>query len=175
MTRVVHVGAGQLGPIGRDESRDSVVERLVALVNRASAIGCDLIVFPELALTTFFSRWYTDDVSGHDHYRETEMPNAVTQPLFDEARRLGIGFSLGYAELTPEGHRYNTTILVERDGSIVGRFRKVHIPGHDGDEPWRPFQHLERRYFEETLFDFARYRRPEHYQRIAAPKGFIEP
>ena len=33
--------------------------------------------------------------------------------------RLGVGFHLGYAELTPDGHRYNTAILVERDGRVV--------------------------------------------------------
>ena len=76
------------------------------------------------------------------------MPNAATRPLFDEARKLGIGFSLGYAELTPDGHHYNTQILVERDGSIVGTYRKVHLPGHAEHEDWRRFQHLERRYFE---------------------------
>ena len=52
-----------------------------------------------------------------------------------------IGFCLGYAELTPDGHRYNTQVLVERDGRIVARYRKVHIPGHEHDEPDRPFQH----------------------------------
>ncbi len=78
------------------------------------------------------------------------MPGPETQRLFDEAKRLGVGFALGYAELTPDGERFNTTILVERDGSIVGRFRKVHIPGHAEDEPWRVFQHLERRYFQES-------------------------
>jgi len=83
------------------------------------------------------------------------MPSAATQPLFDEARRLGVGFCLGYAELTPDGHRYNTYVLVDVDGSIVGRYRKVHIPGHDEHEPWRPFQHLERRYFEESPDGFG--------------------
>ena len=63
---------------------------------------------------------------------------------------IDVGFTLGYAELDPEGHRYNTTIMVERDGRIVGHYRKVHIPGHEDDEPWRPFQHLERRYFQES-------------------------
>jgi predicted amidohydrolase len=76
------------------------------------------------------------------------MPNAETQPLFDEARRLGVGFSLGYAHLTDDGHRYNSQILVERDGSTVGVYRKVHIPGHEHHEPDRPFQHAERYYFE---------------------------
>ena len=76
------------------------------------------------------------------------MPNEATTPLFDEAKKLGVGFSLGYAELTPDGHHYNTQILVERDGAVIGKFRKVHIPGHEENETWRKFQHLERRYFE---------------------------
>lgn len=148
--RSVTVAAAQLGPIAKDESRPAVVERLRAMLRDAAAAGAELVVFPELALTTFFPRWFTEDIAGHDHYYETSMPGPETQPLFDEAKELGVGFALGYAELTPEGERFNTTILVERDGSIVGRFRKVHIPGHEGDEPWRPFQHLERRYFQES-------------------------
>ncbi len=154
MSRVITIGAAQLGPIARDESRSEVVERLVGLMGQAARAGCDVVAFPEMALTTFFPRWFTPEVDGHDHYFEKSMPNPEVRPLFDEARRLGVGFSLGYAELTPDGHRYNTTILVERDGTIVGKYRKVHIPGHDEDEPWRPFQHLERRYFEESSEGF---------------------
>ncbi|MCL4111542.1 UNVERIFIED_CONTAM: hypothetical protein GTU68_013569 [Idotea baltica] len=120
------------------------------MLREAASAGAELVVFPELALTTFFPRWFTEDLAGHDHYYETSMPGPETQLLFDDAKALGVGFALGYAELTPEGERFNSTILVERDGSIVGRFRKVHIPGHEGDEPWRPFQHLERRYFQES-------------------------
>ena len=86
------------------------------------------------------------------------MPSAQTQPLFDEAKRLGIGFHLGYAELTPDGHRYNTAILVDRSGSLVAKYRKVHIPGHEEHEPQRPFQHLERRYFEESTEGFSVWR-----------------
>jgi hypothetical protein len=81
------------------------------------------------------------------------MPSPETQSLFDEAKKLGIGFSLGYAELTePDDHgvvhRFNTQILVERDGSVVAKYHKVHIPGHEHHEPNRPFQHAERYYFE---------------------------
>lgn len=151
--RTVVVGAAQLGPIQRDHTRTEVVRRLVALLHQASDRGCDLVVFPELALTTFFPRWFVDDITEADHWYETAMPSAETQPLFDEARRLGIGFCLGYAELTapdPNGvrHRYNTQILVERDGTVVARYHKVHIPGHEQHEPGRPFQHAERYYFE---------------------------
>ena len=148
MTRVITIAAAQLGPIAKDDSRAEVVERLVALLRQAAHHGVELVVFPELALTTFFPRWWVEDISEALHWYETEMPSLVTQPLFDEAKALGVGFCLGYAELTPEGRRWNTQILVERDGSIVGKYRKSHIPGHEDNEPWRPFQHAERYYFE---------------------------
>jgi len=148
VSRVLTVGAAQMGPIQLADTRPEVVERLVALLRSGAAAGCDLVVFPELTLTTFFPRWWVDDLSDSDHFYETEMPGPETRPLFEEARRLGVGFHLGYAELTSDGHRYNTVILVERDGSIVGRYRKVHLPGHSEHEPWRAFQHLERYYFE---------------------------
>lgn len=151
--RVVTVAAAQMGPIQRDHTRADAVERLIELLRRARDHGADLVVFPELALTTFFPRWYVEDVASADHWYETEMPGPATRPLFDEARRLGVGFCLGYAELTgPDTtgarHRYNTQILVDRQGSVVGRYRKVHIPGHAEHEPDRPFQHAERHYFE---------------------------
>jgi predicted amidohydrolase len=126
---------------------------MLVLLRGAKAHGCELVVFPELALTTFFPRWYEADRADAEHWFETEMPGPATKPLFDEALRLGLGFCLGYAEATPpetDGvvHHYNSQILVERDGSVVAVYRKVHVPGHDTNEPWRPFQHLERYYFE---------------------------
>lgn len=152
MTRHLTVGAAQLGPIAREETRERVVERLMSLLHESAERGVDLVVYPELALTTFFPRWYIEDQVEIEGWFEAEMPGPATKPLFDEAARLGIGFCLGYAELFTDAegrtHRYNTQILVERDGSVVGRFRKVHIPGHEENEPGRPFQHAERHYFE---------------------------
>ena len=148
MARIVTVGAAQLGPVQRSDSRADVVERLLVLVREAAHAGCDVVVFPELALTTFFPRYHLEDRAEIDSWFEAEMPGPDTKPLFDEAARLGVGFCLGFAELTPDGHHYNSQILVERDGSTVGVFRKVHIPGHEQHEPWRRFQHLERYYFE---------------------------
>jgi predicted amidohydrolase len=145
------VGAAQLGPIARAESRGEVVKRLLALLHDAKGRGCELVVFPELALTTFFPRWWMQDQAEIDVFFEREMPGPETRPLFDEARRLGLAFCLGYAELAVEGgatHRYNTSILVAPDGRIALKYRKIHLPGHAEHEPWRAFQHLEKRYFE---------------------------
>jgi predicted amidohydrolase len=153
MARIVSVGAAQMGPVARHDSREAVVDRLLGLLRDGGAAGCDVVVFPELALTTFFPRWHLTDPDEIDAFFEPEVPSPATKALFDEARALGVGFCLGFAELTPPDdggarHRYNSQILVERDGSVVATFRKVHIPGHESNEPWRPFQHLERYYFE---------------------------
>jgi predicted amidohydrolase len=146
--RELILAAAQLGPIARKEPRASVVDRLCTMMRRASADGADLVVFPELALTTFFPRWFFEEQADVDAFFEREMPNPTVQPLFDLARELGVGFSLGYAELTPEGRHFNTSLLVDGAGRVVGKYRKVHLPGHAQHEPWRPFQHLEKRYFE---------------------------
>ena len=145
--RNLNVAAAQLGPVQKTDDRKSVVSRLINLLREAHSKKAELVVFPELALTTFFPRWFVDDIAEVNHWYETEMPSAVTQPLFDEAKNLGIGFCLGYAELTKAGERFNTQILIERDGRVVAKYRKVHIPGHEHHEPDRPFQHAERYYF----------------------------
>ena len=148
MVRKVTIGGAQMGPIAPDESRESCVARMIEMLREAASRGCDLVVFPELALTTFFPRYYEDDIARMDHWFETEMPNAATRPLFETAASAGIGFYLGYAELTPQGRRFNTSILVDGAGRITGKYRKIHLPGHSEYEPWRAFQHLEKRYFE---------------------------
>jgi len=151
MTRSLPLAVAQLGPIARDETRASAVKRMVALLRKAEDAGSKLIVFPELALTTFFPRWYFEDQADVDAFFETDMPNADTEPLFDAAARAGIAFYLGYAELISQNdtiRRFNTSILVGQSGEIVGKYRKIHLPGHRELEPDFPFQHLEKRYFE---------------------------
>jgi predicted amidohydrolase len=146
--RVINVAAAQMGPIQRAESREVVVKRMLALMDEAKREGADLIVYPELALTTFFPRWYMEDQAEVDTWFEREMPNAAVAPLFDRARQYQMAMNFGYAELTPDGHHFNTAILTDRDGNIVGKYRKVHLPGHIEYDPERSHQHLEKRYFE---------------------------
>ena len=151
MSRNLRAAVAQLGPIHLADSRAAVVKRLTALLREAHGNGARFVVFPELALTTFFPRWWMTDQGEIDRYFERDMPSAETRPLFDLARELGIGFYLGYAELTEEQgqpRHYNTSILVDPDGGIIGRYRKIHLPGHSEHLPDAPFQHLEKRYFD---------------------------
>ncbi|MBI4183586.1 MAG: N-carbamoyl-D-amino-acid hydrolase [Proteobacteria bacterium] len=151
MSRVIVLGAAQLGPIARAEARAAVVERLIALLRRADERGCTLVVFPELALTTFFPRFWLEDESEIDSFFETEMPGPATKRLFEAAAGLGIGFYLGYGELARGNgavRRYNASILVDRSGRIVGRYRKVHLPGAKEYDAKRRRHNFEKRYFE---------------------------
>ena len=118
------------------------------MLKDAADRGANVVVFTELALGTFFPRHFAEDRAEMDAWFERTMPNESVQPLFDLARKRGVGFYLGYAELTPEGRRFNTSVLVDGHGEIVGKYRKVHLPGHDEFDPERSFQHLEKRYFE---------------------------
>ena len=149
MSRKLHIAAAQLGAANLADTRETMVARLCELLRQAHARGVRFVVFPELALTTFFPRYWFDDAAEVDaRFFEKSMPSPVTAPLFDDAKRYGIGFYLGYAELTPEGRHFNTAILVSPAGDIVGKYRKVHLPGHADHKPEAAFQHLEKKYFE---------------------------
>ena len=156
MSRFLTVGAAQMGPIARSETRASTVKRLMELMKEAKSFNCDIVAFPELALTTFFPRWPIEDENELDSFYETEMPGPATRPLFNLASELGIGFSLGYAELEIRNgikRRFNSSVLVDKTGNITGKYRKIHLPGH-ADVLDRPGQHLEKRFFEVGDFGF---------------------
>ncbi len=160
MTRRLVLAAAQMGPIQKAEGRDVAVARMVRLLETAARRGAEVVVFPELALTTFFPRWYEEDLGRADHWYEHALPSNETAPLFEAAKRHGIGFHLGYAEKTPDGHRFNTAVYVHPNGEIVLKYRKVHLPGHSEYDPQRHVQHLEKRYFEVGNLGFPVVRAP---------------
>ncbi len=157
MTRILRIAAAQMGPNQKADARTAILDRMVALLERAAAQGASLIVFPELAFTTFFPRWLLEG-EALDQYYECAMPNPAVQPLFDRARALGVGFYAGYAELTAEGRRFNCSIFVQPDGGILGTYRKVHLPGSVEPRPGAHFQQLEKRYFEHGDLGFPAFR-----------------
>jgi len=150
MTRYLTLAACQTGPVQRTTSRAEVVDRLIHHLEQAAARGVELAVFPEMALTTFFPRWDLKQEVDFAGFFESRLPGPQTQLLFDAARKLKVGFALGYSESVEEGghaRRFNTMVLVNRDGDLIGRYRKMHIPGSEIPEEGNTV-HLERRYFE---------------------------
>ena len=81
--------------------------------------------------------------------------------MFDAAKKLGVGFSIGYGELAEEEgrtRRFNASILVAPDGTITGKYRKIHLPGHADHKKDAAFQHLEKKYFEVGNLGFRTFR-----------------
>jgi len=157
LVRVLRAAAAQMGPTQKADSREHTLSRMLSLLEEAATRGATLVVFPELAFTTFFPRWLIEG-DALDHYFERGMPNPAVQPLFDCARALGVGFYVGYAELTSDGQRFNCSILVDRDGEILGRYRKVHLPGSVEPRAGAAYQQLEKRYFEYGDLGFPAFR-----------------
>ena len=165
MPRIIRIAGAQTGPIQRADKRADVLGRLIALLRQAAERDATLVVFPELAFTTFFPRWTLEE-RDLGAYFERSMPNEAVQPLFDEAKRLRVGFYVGYGELTPEGRRFNSSIIVGPDGRSLGKYRKVHLPGTSVPRPGVTYQQLEKRYFEYGDLGFPVFRAPHWHDAI---------
>jgi predicted amidohydrolase len=148
LKRPFGLAVAQLGPLSLADSRAAAVKRLIALLREANRRGARFVVFPELALTTFFPRYWMTEDEAVERFFERSMPGPETKPLFDLAADMKIGFYLGYAELTPDGRRFNTAIMTDENAKIVGRYRKIHLPGHSHHIATAPFQHLEKKFFD---------------------------
>jgi len=115
---------------------------MVTLMEEAGERGVELLSFPELSLTPYFA---TKVHTSWEDFFEDAMPSPVTLPLFQAARRTGMHFVLPYAE-RENGSYYNSAAFVAPDGTILGKYRKTHIPGWV--EPrWEGLNILEKRYF----------------------------
>ncbi|OAP63593.1 hypothetical protein AYL99_02820 [Fonsecaea erecta] len=165
MPRKITVAAAQLGPIHIDTPRQAVIDRMVVLLGDAVSKGAQVVLFPETALTTFFPRFLIDDKEKLDSFFEhgadlAQSPNLKV--LLDEAHRLGVDVSVGFAERTPEGKGFNSCIYYSgSQGRIVSKYRKTHIPG-----TFEPFPNpdainqLEKRYFAPGDLGFQAFRVP---------------
>lgn len=125
MARYVKIAAAQMGPNHEGVSREEVVERMLALLERAAAEGVELIAYPEMALTSYFPKRIRDD---YDQFFETEMPPKALAPLLQRAREARIACHVGFCEKAG-GRYFNTALLTDEAGRLCGVFRKVHLPG----------------------------------------------
>ena len=69
-----HRRCGSAGPIQRADSRPTVIKRLLELLRQAAEHKCNLVVFPELALTTFFPRWWMTNQDEIDSFSSARCP-----------------------------------------------------------------------------------------------------
>ena len=99
-------------------------ERLQASIRQAAAQGAELVVLQELHNGLYFCQ--TEDVHVFD--QAEPIPGPSTEEYGALARELGIVLVLSLFERRAPGLYHNTSVVLERDGSIAGMYRKMHIP-----------------------------------------------
>ncbi|GAD05186.1 acyltransferase [Porphyromonas crevioricanis] len=99
-------------------------ERLIAAIREAKARGADLVVLQELHNGLYFCQ--TEDVELFDQ-AET-IPGPSTELYGALARELDLVLVLSLFERRAAGLYHNTAVVIERDGRIAGKYRKMHIP-----------------------------------------------
>src|SRR5438067_12087857 len=125
MPRYIKVAAAQMGPNNEGTPREAIVERMMVLLAGAAREGVELIVYPEMALTTYFPKKIRKDF---DQFFETEVPPKALEPLLRRAAQATIAVHVGFCEKA-DGQYFNYALLPDRDGRLRGTFRKIHLPG----------------------------------------------
>ena len=100
------------------------VERLKTNIRRAASEGAELVVLQELHNGLYFCQ--TEDTRLFD--LAEPIPGPSTETFGELARELGIVLVLSLFERRVPGLYHNTAVVLERDGSIAGKYRKMHIP-----------------------------------------------
>ena len=122
------------------------IAKLTENICECAAKGAKLVVLQELHNSVYFCQ--TEDASLFD-LAET-IPGPSTEYFGDLAKRLGIVLVLSLFEKRAPGLYHNTAVVLEKDGSIAGKYRKMHIPDDPcfyekfyftpGDLGFRPIQ-----------------------------------
>ena len=98
--------------------------RLREAIRRVASEGAELVVLQELHNGLYFCQ--TEDVDTFDEAES--IPGESTREFGELARELGIVLVLSLFERRAAGLYHNTAVVMERDGSIAGMYRKMHIP-----------------------------------------------
>lgn len=98
--------------------------RLKVAIRKAAAQGAELIVLQELHNGLYFCQ--TEDVQIFD--QAEPIPGPSTEEFGALAKELGIVLVLSLFERRAAGLYHNTSVVLEKDGTIAGKYRKMHIP-----------------------------------------------
>jgi Asp/Glu/hydantoin racemase/predicted amidohydrolase len=178
MPRKIRIAAAQMGAVHRTTPRPEVLQRMIRLLETAaSQHQAEVVLFPELAFTTFFPRHLLSDPreleSFFEHDDLTTSPH--TAALFARAHALGVDVSVGFAEASAtagpgqqqqqqqqQEQHFNTSIYYHaKTNAVLAKYRKVHLPG-----TVEPFSNpaatnqLEKRYFLPGDLGFHAFRVP---------------
>ena len=110
------------------DDRQANVERSLAGIREAAAGGAQLVVLQELHAGRYFCQSESTDLFD----QAEPIPGPATEVFGALARELGVVIVTSLFERRAPGLCHNTAVVLEKDGSIAGRYRKMHIPDDPG-------------------------------------------
>jgi N-carbamoylputrescine amidase len=115
---------------GTFPSKESSLEHHISLIRQAAEQGAQIVVTQELFLTPYFCT--VEDTQLFD--LADELPGPITDVLGQLAGELGIVLIASLFEHRGPGLYHNTAAIFDADGSLMGFYRKNHIPQDPGFE-----------------------------------------
>jgi len=110
------------------DDRERNLAKSEAGIREAHRQGAQLIVLPELHASVYFPK-----VQDYRYFDLAEsIPGPTTERFVSLARELGVVLVLSLFEKRGAGLFHNTAVVLEKDGSIAGQYRKTHIPDDPG-------------------------------------------
>lgn len=104
------------------------IVRLEGYIRQAAAQGAQLVVLQELHNSVYFCQTEHAKLYG----LAEPVPGPSTERFGDLAKELGIVLVLSLFERRAPGLYHNTAVVLEKDGTIAGKYRKMHIPDDPG-------------------------------------------
>ena len=111
-----------------NKDRQTNLDFSIAKIHEAAAANADLVVLPELHLGPYFCQ--NEDFNHYDLAQP--IPGPTTDILSNVAQKLSIVIVSTIFEKRAPGLFHNTAVVFDRDGSIAGKYRKMHIPDDPG-------------------------------------------
>ncbi len=127
MTSPAHLSVALVQQSNSDNAEHNI-EKSIAGIRDAASKGAQLVVLQELHRSLYFCQ--TEDVDVFD-LAET-IPGPSSNILGELAKELGIVIVASLFEKRATGLYHNTAVVLEKDGSIAGKYRKMHIPDDPG-------------------------------------------
>ncbi|MEM5786175.1 MAG: carbon-nitrogen hydrolase [Syntrophobacteraceae bacterium] len=109
-------------------NRIANLEKSAAGIREAASKGAELVVLQELHLGPYFCQ--TEDAANFD--LAEPIPGPTTRVLGTLAGELKVVIVASIFERRAAGLYHNTAVLLEKDGSLAGKYRKMHIPDDPG-------------------------------------------
>ena len=110
------------------DDRETTLDATIYGIEQAAKAGAKLVVLQELHTSLYFCQ--TEDVSRFDLAESIPGPSA--ERLGKLAAQLGVVIVASLFERRAPGLYHNTAVVLEKDGSIAGKYRKMHIPDDPG-------------------------------------------